>query len=143
MFNLESIVGKSTHFIDYKIGTLAGALMGSVVFVINYDAGIFGATTAGLKQGAYTFLLGGALTKVCERLSTEIETKYLARILGVGIPTVITIGATYFVHTLKGTPEPFDSTIPTMIFGPMGYVYWSTRKINQVEKKKDEEERKK
>lgn len=131
MGNLESIVSESKKIFDYKIGCITGILMGTLVCGINYHHGFLGATIAGLKQATYTFILGGALTKLCERISVNVENKYLARFLGIVIPSILTIGSTYFIHTLKGTPEPFDSTIPTIILGPLGYAYWSNRKINQ------------
>jgi len=46
-------------------------------------------------------------------------------------PSLTTIGLTYGVHRLKGTPEPERSTIPTVIVAPLGTAFWGSRKRNQ------------
>ena len=33
------------------------------------------------------------------------------------------VGFTYLVHSLKGTPEPFLSTLPTMVIAPPAFVW--------------------
>ena len=40
---------------------------------------------------------------------------------------VLAIVLTYGGHMLKGTPEPFWSTLPTMILAPLSFGYWSWR----------------
>jgi len=132
MGKANRVFQRSRDFIDYKMGTLGAGIMGTPVFLVNLDHGPVPASIAGLKQATYTFLLGGFFTKMCERISTSIENPYLARIAGIGIPSALTIGLTYGLHLLKGTPDPAESTLPTMLLAPPGFTYWSNRKIRQV-----------
>ena len=130
--NPIEIFQRSKDFIDYKMGSLGATIMGTPVFLINLNHGPVPASVAGLKQAAYTFILGGFFTKMCERISTSIENPYLARAAGIGIPAAITIGLTYDLHLIKGTPDPAESTLPTIILAPTGFTYWSNRKIKQA-----------
>jgi hypothetical protein len=74
---LQQILKTGRKFIDYKMAIYGAFVMGSLVFCINYFTTYetIGSTTASIKQGAYTFLLGGLLMKGCERLATRIEKK--------------------------------------------------------------------
>jgi len=117
---------------DPKMG-LAGALfLGTIVFFINYDHGIVNGLIAALKQGLYTFFVGGFITRLCENIAT-ISKKLTAIFMAVLIPSIIAIILTYIVHSIKGTPEPLNSTIPTMIFAPLGFLWWALQKRKQVQ----------
>ena len=96
--------------------------MGSIVFFINWDAGITMALMASLKQAAYTFLFGGMVIKLCEHLALRFP-KYLSLLIATIIPATVAIIATYLVHQFKGTPKPFDSTIPTIILSIPGFLF--------------------
>lgn len=116
---------------DPKMG-LAGALfLGTIVFFINYDHGIINGLIAALKQAFYTFFVGGFITRLCENIAT-ISKKFTAVLMAVILPSVIAIALTYLVHSLKGTPEPFNSTIPTMILAPLGFLWWALQKRKQL-----------
>lgn len=116
---------------DPKMG-LAGALfLGTIVFFINYDHGIVNGLIAALKQGLYTFFVGGFITRLCENIAT-ISKNLTAILLAVFIPSIIAIALTYLVHSMKGTPEPLNSTIPTMILAPLGFLWWALQKRKQM-----------
>ena len=108
--------------------------MGGIVFGINYFTTheTAGSITAALKQGAYTFLLGGTLMKGCEYLAISIKKRTVAIILSVVIPSVFTLILTYTMHNLKGTPRPLESTIPTIIIIPATAI-WGFKKRNQFD----------
>ena len=104
--------------------------MGSVVFYINFDHGPFPASIAAFKQGLYTFFIGGLILRILELIVTGINNKILAYICSVVAATLITVGLVYLVHSMKGTPKPFESTIPTIILAPPGYIYVARMKRN-------------
>jgi len=89
--------------------------MGSIVFYINSEYGADLALIAATKQAAYTFLVGGSMMRLTENLVTYFRSDRVSRITSVTIPSILTIGLTYLIHSIKGTPEPFESTIPTII----------------------------
>jgi len=76
MPKLQNIFNFGQRFIDYKIAITGAVFLGSVVFGINYFATheITGSFTAALKQGGYTFLLGGIFMKGCENFTTTLKT---------------------------------------------------------------------
>ena len=119
-------------FFDPKMGAVGALILGTVVFFINYDHGIIWGITAALKQGAYTFMVGGILTRLCENLASMIKKEFMAILAAVVIPTTISLILTYSVHSLKGTPEPLNSTIPTLFMAPWGFLWWARRKRKQL-----------
>jgi hypothetical protein len=135
MTKIKKAAKYSHQFIDYKIGIAGAMFMGGVVFSINYFSTyeITGSVTAALKQGGYTFLLGGIFMKGCENLATKIKKRTLAILLSVFIPSVLTLILTYSMHNLKGTPKPLESTIPTLLIIPATAV-WGYRKRTNAEK---------
>lgn len=132
MNKLQKAAKFSRKFIDVKIGIAGAIVMGGIVFGINYFSTneIAGSITAALKQGSYTFLLGGTLMKGCEHLATTIKQRTLAILASVLIPSVFTLILTFSMHNLKGTPKPLESTIPTLIIIPATAV-WGFKKRKQ------------
>lgn len=129
---VKRLANFGSKFIDYKMGFIGAFVMAAIVFGINFTTieEISGAITAALKQGGYTFLLGGSFMKGCEILATKIKNPALAIFLAVFIPSAITLVLTYNVHKIKGTPKPLESTIPTLIIIPATAV-WGYKKRNQ------------
>ena len=129
-----NVLALSKNFIDYRIGLAGAVVMGSIVFYINYyeTHELIGATIASTKQAVYTFLFGGTIMKVCEHLAIGIKSKLLALCAAVIIPSAISIGLTFGVHNLKGTPKPLESTIPTAIFVIPSTAIWGIRKRKKV-----------
>jgi hypothetical protein len=120
MNKLRKVAGKAKKFIDVKIAVSGAIVMGGIVFSINYSATreLSGSLTAALKQGTYTFFFGGVLMKSCELIATGIRRKTVAILASVLIPSVFTLLLTYAMHSMKGTPKPFESTLPTLIILP-------------------------
>ena len=116
--------------IDYTSAAAGAVVLGGVVFWINHEHGVSGATTAALKQATYTFFAAGFIAKNNERLACRLDNKALSLLLAVGVSSSIAIALTYLVHSLKGTPEPLLSTVPTMLMAPPGFLAlgWRARK---------------
>lgn len=122
--------------IDVRIGLAGGLVMGLIVFLINYyhADNLTGAFTAGMKQGIYTFFFGGFVMKLCETIAVRLNPKFLAILLGFMIPSFISLILTYGVHSLKGTPMPLESTIPTAIFVIPSTLVWGYVKRSKKDK---------
>ena len=138
MVKLQKAANSTHQFIDYKIGFTGAIFLGGVVFGINYFSTheITVSVTTDLKQGRYTFLLGGIFMKGCENLATKIKKRRLAIVASVIIPSALTLVLTYTMHNFKGTPKPLASTIPTMLIIPATAV-WGYRKRKYSEKSYD------
>jgi len=116
------------RFINVKMGLAGAVIMGAIVWLINMGYGWWPATTAALKQAAYTFLFGGILIKILDTIVLKIKNRYVAIATATLVVSVITITLVYIVHNLKGTPRPFESTLPTMIMAPAGFLALAIRK---------------
>lgn len=126
-----------SRYIDYKMAIAGSIVMSGIVFCINYFSTyhILGSLTAASKQAAYTFLFGGFLMKGCESIAKSIDNKYLAIAMSVIIPSGITLILTFVMHNMKGTPRPFESTLPTLIIIPATAVWgYLKRKEYELEK---------
>lgn len=117
-----------SRFINIKMGIAGAIIMGGIVWLINMSAGWWPATTAAMKQAAYTFLLGGILIKILDTIATGIKNKYVAIITATLTVSFVTIILVYFVHSLKGTPRPLESTFPTIFMAPPGFLALAIRK---------------
>lgn len=124
------MIRSGSRFIDYRMAIAGAIVLGVIVFCINYfgTGELKGAITASLKQGAYTFLFGGIIMRGCENLATRINKQWIALALAILVPSVLAIGLTFGVHSLKGTPSPLESTIPTAILVIPSTAVWSLRK---------------
>lgn len=128
---VRKIVDK--HY-DYRTGLLGAVVMGGMVYWVNADYGFWQAIPAALKQAGYTAIAGGFLTRICERMTRKFDGIPISLFLGMFVPSAIAVTLTYGVHMLKGTPEPFNSTIPTMVLAPLSFLYWSWRVKRRQEK---------
>jgi hypothetical protein len=122
----------NNKFFDPKMGLVGAIVLGITVFIINFGHGAWPAFTASTKQAAYTLLAGGFMMRLTENIASSFEKNWLAISLATFIPTAIAVILTYGVHSLKGTPEPFNSTIPTMVMAPFGFLWWAVRKRKQL-----------
>ena len=120
------------HF-DVRMAFAGAAVMGIIVFAINASHGWTLGLTAASKQLGYTFLASGILMRMTENLSLKWQSKYIAYAVAVLVPVTLSVLLTYGVHSLKGTPEPLMSVIPTAILSPPGFFWWAmvARKKNQ------------
>jgi len=130
-------LGNNPYF-NMKIGVGGALFMSVLVYFINADHGFLPASIAAAKQAFYTFLMAGTNLKLAENLAIRFKSTKLALFLAVFIPSVITIAMTYAVHSLKGTPEPFASTIPTILLGPPSILIFVYRKRRQLQKIRSE-----
>ena len=119
-------------FFDSKMGFAGAFIMGGIVFWINFSHGFYPGLIAGLKQAVYTFFMASINMKICENIAIRYKNVRISIFLAVLIASIITIGATFIVHSIKGTPEPFYSTIPTIILSPPTLLYWALRKRKQL-----------
>ena len=101
--------------------------MGGIVFFINLDHGWTLSTIAGLKQGIYTFFFGGIIVKLLEYSVLKIKNKALSIPVSVISISLFTTYLVFLVHSLRGTPEPFLSTIPTIIMAPPAFLVLAIR----------------
>ena len=115
-------------FINLKMGFAGSIVMGAIVWGINSGHGWWPATTAAMKQAAYTFIFGGILIKILDTIATKISNRYLAIATATMTVSTITIILVYIVHNFKGTPMPFESTLPTIIMAPPGFLALAIRK---------------
>jgi len=129
--NSKNALGNNKYF-DPKMGLAGAIVLGIIVFIINSDHGIFPALTATAKQSAYTLLAGGFMMRLTENLASSFSKDWKAIFFATLIPTAIAVSLTYGLHSLKGTPEPFNSTIPTIVMAPFGFLWWAVRKRKQL-----------
>jgi hypothetical protein len=120
-----SFAGK---FIDFKVAMAGAVIMGLIVGVINRDFGFWPAMTAALKQAAYTFLFGGMITKLLYFIAGKIPGIFASAIISSLVVTFITVCLVFVVHSMKGTPLPLESTLPTAVLAPFGFAFLAYRR---------------
>lgn len=118
-------------------GQLAALGMGLGIGSINkvYGHDLWPSTIAGLKQWGYSATAAGLFISLQNKLYDQLKGREVEGIrfdlLSILIPATGTIIATYILHSIKGTPEPIASTVPTVIFAPVGYTIFHIRKLLQ------------
>ena len=112
---------------DVATAWKAALFLGLVVFVINLSHGALAALPAALKQATYTFFVSGFIVRLCERLAKNPAAAWRALSLATLLPSGIAIGLTYLLHSMKGTPEPFYSTVPTALMEFPAFAVWGWR----------------
>ena len=140
---LKAIYRVFAAIIDVKLGLLGALFLGTAVFFINYHHGWQLGLSAALKQGIYTFFFGGFIAKLCEYLSTRLTVTFWALLWGTLVPSLLAVGATFGVHSLRSTPEPLLSTLPTIVTTLPSFLGISIRKRKKYKaylKFKEEEE---
>jgi len=124
---MNFIIAYIQKFINLKFGLIGAFLMGGIVFIINLEHGWQLSAIAGLKQWMYTFLFGGVIIRLLEYLLSITKSWKRNRLFSVAIISTFTSLLVFFVHSLKGTPEPLLSTIPTILMSPPGFLYLATK----------------
>lgn len=114
-------------FINLRFGLAGAFFMGAIVFFINLSYGWQAASIAGLKQWLYTFFFGGAIIRLLEVALDKTKNIKNSLIISVLLISTLTSILIYIVHSFKGTPEPFYSTLPTIILSPPGFMYIAIR----------------
>ncbi|MDE0949857.1 MAG: hypothetical protein OSA45_01200 [Halioglobus sp.] len=113
--------------IDYPAAIAGAIVLGSIVFFINMDHGWNSALLAAAKQSTYTFFAGGYMVRLNERIALALNPAIVAVPAGMLCAGGLAVSLTYLVHSLKGTPEPLNSTIPTMLLVPIAFVFLGAR----------------
>jgi hypothetical protein len=108
-------------YINIKKGIAGALIMGGMVFYLNSSHGWDAAFIAGMKQALYTFLIGGWLVALCERLSEKGDAFWFGVLSATLLVSVLTISAVAMVHYLRGTPEPLRSVLVTVFIAPPGF----------------------
>jgi len=124
---LTRIKAFGARYIDYGMAWKGALFLALAVWLINLEHGPIAALPAALKQAAYTYFVAGFITPLCETIAISFKTRWLALLLAVLIPSCIAIGLTLLVHTLKGTPEPLRSVLPTLLTAPPAFFWWGRR----------------
>lgn len=114
-------------YIDVNSAWKAALVLGLIVYAINFSHGALAALPAALKQAAYTFFVAGFILRLCEYLSLKKTLGVFSLPLAVTVPSCLAIGLTYLMHSMKGTPEPFYSTVPTMLMAFPSFAVWAYR----------------
>jgi uncharacterized membrane protein YvlD (DUF360 family) len=125
---IKKVVKSTSKFIDIPTAIAGAVIMGIIVGFINRKFGLWPASTAAVKQAAYTFLFGGMLTKLLYVISDKIDGVYKATFISALIVTVITVLMVFAVHNMRGTPRPLESTIPTALMAPFGFSFLAYRR---------------
>ncbi|MBW2418598.1 MAG: hypothetical protein JRH19_08630 [Deltaproteobacteria bacterium] len=124
---IRGIALKLGDYLDVKSGLAGGVLLASIVFCINYSHGLEGASSAAAKQFVYTFFMGATIMRICTSLSLRPGSDLPVLLVAILVPTAVTVGATFLVHSLRGTPEPILSTIPVALISPPSFTFWARR----------------
>lgn len=137
-----NIIQWGSKYIDYRIGMIGSVFMASMVFGVNYyetaeacgTPDVIGSTTAAVKQGFFTLFFGGAVMRFSERLATSINNGLLAIIVSSLLPSMSSLILLFAIHSLKGTPEPLLSIIPTAVFITPTTALWGLSKRRKMKK---------
>ncbi len=122
-----------THYVNIKLAFAGAFILGAVVYYLNMPHGHLLASSAALKQASYTFLASGFLTRHNEKLAIRGTNRCRALFLAAGSSAGIAIALTFLVHSLKGTPEVFLSTLPTILTAPFSFLFLAWREQGKVE----------
>ena len=114
-------------YVDVSTAWKAALFLGLVVYAVNFSHGALAALPAALKQAVYTLFASGFIVRLCENLITRVRPMALAWPLAILVPTGVAVGLTFLVHSLRGTPEPFYSTLPTLLVTPPAFAGWAWR----------------
>jgi predicted neutral ceramidase superfamily lipid hydrolase len=131
---IPALIRKAKKYVDFRMGALGALVMAAIVFMVNYckTHEILGSTTASVKQFVYTLIFGGVIIRTCENLAVRINKERTALFLAVLIPSLTAIILTFLVHSMRGTPHPLASTIPTGILVIPTTAIWGKRKRNRA-----------
>jgi len=134
----KKILSQLNRFLDVRMGLIGAFGMGLIVYYINCDHGVVAGFIAALKQGLYTFFFGALFVRMSENIAASINDRLKAVLLGGITPALLTSALTYVLHAIKGTPEPFHSTVPTMILSLLSFSTWAYLKHRSTFASKDD-----
>jgi hypothetical protein len=125
--HLRRIKELGARYIDYSMAWKGALFLAVAVWLINLEHGPLAALPAALKQATYTYFVAGFITRLCENIAVNVRERRLALFLAVFVPSCIALGLTLLLHTLRGTPEPLRSVIPTLLSAPPAFFWWGRR----------------
>jgi len=129
---LQRIKSLMNEYINYPMAIGGAVVLGAIVFVINFPHGVLAATIAASKQALYTFFAGGFIARNGENLAVKWSNRRLSLLTSIVVSTLIAVALTLLVHSLRGTPEPLYSTIPTLLLSPIGFFIIGWRRQQQA-----------
>ena len=118
---LKTIKRFMDRHINYGMAIAGAVVLGLTVFFINVPHGAAMALVAAAKQATYTFFAAGFITRNSERLALLLANRPLSLLLSIVASTIIAVGLTYLVHSLRGTAQPLQSTIPAVVTSPLAF----------------------
>jgi len=125
---------RRNKYFDPLMGSIGGVFMGTLIYTINASHGFNLSIVAALKQGSYTFIMGGITMKLVENLVRKIDERTRAILIAVTLPTLFATMLTYILHSIKGTPEPIFSTLPTLLLSPFSFFWWANKQRKKFER---------
>lgn len=129
---LQRLRNFGARYIDYGMAWKGALFLGLAVWIINVEHGALAALPAALKQATYSFFVAGFIMRLCENIAAAVRHRPLALFLAVLIPSCLALGLTFLIHTLRGTPEPLWSVLPTLVTAPPAFLWWGWRKRNLI-----------
>lgn len=115
---------------DFPTACLGALVMGALVGGVNAGHGLQPALSAAFKQGVYTFFVAGLVVQFCRWLAARKVPVAAAASMAVTLPTLVTVVLVFTLHSIKGTPEPVNSTIPVVLMSLISFSLftWQTLK---------------
>lgn len=124
---IERATTLASKLLDLRMAFAGAAFMGTLVFAVNVSHGVGPALVAAAKQASYTFFFAGMVMRLAERLASTLDPRALAVTVATVVPSILAVSLTFGVHSLRGTPDPIASTLPTLFLGPPSFFVWAWR----------------
>ena len=67
------------------------------------------------------------MVRLNERIALALDPAAWAVIAGMLCSGTLAVSLTYLVHSLRGTPEPLNSTLPTLVLLVPGFLFLGIR----------------
>jgi uncharacterized membrane protein len=118
-------------WVDVRTATAGALVMASAVFWVNADHGSAAAAVAAAKQATYTFFFAGLVTRNNERLARSGPARRAVP-KAVLVSSAMAVTFTFLLHSLRGTPDPLQSTLVTVAAAPPGFAFLAWRHRSQA-----------
>lgn len=133
---MVKLLKKGTQVINVRYGILGAMFMGSWVYYLNMDHPFPGPLTAALKQAAYTFFVGGFITKLVEFIVKREAKRFFIILWAILASTAITAILMIVLHSMKGTPAKAETILWTILVAPPGFIIVAIRERLLWEKRR-------
>ncbi|MEM7549350.1 MAG: hypothetical protein AAF363_06745 [Bacteroidota bacterium] len=108
-------------YFNLRLGLIGALVTGGIVWYINKNESLDLAFFAASKQAVYTFFFGGFFTRLCENICLQFENLALGVLVSTIVVSLLTLSIIFFIHNLKGTPKPIESTLAMAVIVPPGF----------------------